>query len=64
MSIVAKGVEAVEALTWLQAATRIRQALGYSFSKPLFLAISSTPAASTRTLWSATPPNTASASPT
>jgi diguanylate cyclase (GGDEF)-like protein/PAS domain S-box-containing protein len=38
MSIVAEGVETFEELTYLQAATRIRYAQGYHFSKPFFLA--------------------------
>jgi diguanylate cyclase (GGDEF)-like protein len=38
MSIVAEGVETFEELAYLQAATRIRQAQGYYFSKPFFLA--------------------------
>jgi c-di-GMP phosphodiesterase Gmr len=37
MSIVAEGVETFEELAYLQAATRIRQAQGYYFSKPFFL---------------------------
>jgi EAL domain-containing protein (putative c-di-GMP-specific phosphodiesterase class I) len=37
MTIVAEGVETVEELTYLQAATRIRYAQGYYFSKPFFL---------------------------
>jgi predicted signal transduction protein with EAL and GGDEF domain len=38
MSIVAEGVETFEELAYLQAATRIRSAQGYYFSKPFFLA--------------------------
>jgi diguanylate cyclase (GGDEF)-like protein len=37
MSIVAEGVETFEELSYLRAATRIRQAQGYYFSKPFFL---------------------------
>jgi c-di-GMP phosphodiesterase Gmr len=37
MTIVAEGVETFEELAYLQAATRIRQAQGYYFSKPFFL---------------------------
>ncbi|PZN94047.1 MAG: diguanylate cyclase [Hyphomicrobiales bacterium] len=37
MSIIVEGVETVEELLYLQAATRIRLAQGYYFSKPLFL---------------------------
>jgi cyclic di-GMP phosphodiesterase Gmr len=37
MSIVAEGVETFEELAYLQAATRIRQAQGFYFSKPFFL---------------------------
>jgi c-di-GMP phosphodiesterase Gmr len=37
MSIVAEGVETFEELTYLQTATRIRQAQGFYFSKPFFL---------------------------
>jgi diguanylate cyclase (GGDEF)-like protein/PAS domain S-box-containing protein len=37
MSIVAEGIETFEELAYLQAATRIRQAQGYYFSKPFFL---------------------------
>ena len=37
MTIVAEGVETFEELTYLQAATRIRYAQGYYFSKPFFL---------------------------
>jgi EAL domain-containing protein (putative c-di-GMP-specific phosphodiesterase class I) len=36
MSIVAEGVETFEELAYLQAATRIRQAQGYYFSKPFW----------------------------
>jgi c-di-GMP phosphodiesterase Gmr len=38
MSIVAEGIETFEELAYLQAATRIRYAQGYYFSKPFFLA--------------------------
>ncbi|HEY6255631.1 MAG TPA: EAL domain-containing protein [Xanthobacteraceae bacterium] len=38
MTIVAEGVETFEELAYLQAATRIRQAQGFYFSKPFFLA--------------------------
>jgi diguanylate cyclase (GGDEF)-like protein/PAS domain S-box-containing protein len=37
MSIVAEGIETFEELAYLQAATRIRQAQGFYFSKPFFL---------------------------
>jgi c-di-GMP phosphodiesterase Gmr len=37
MSIVAEGIETFEELAYLQAATRIRYAQGYYFSKPFFL---------------------------
>jgi len=37
MTIVAEGVETFEELAYLQAATRIRYAQGYYFSKPLLL---------------------------
>ena len=37
MSIVAEGVETFEELAYLRAATQIRQAQGYYFSKPFFL---------------------------
>jgi c-di-GMP phosphodiesterase Gmr len=37
MTIVAEGVETFEELAYLQAATRIRYAQGYYFSKPFFL---------------------------
>jgi diguanylate cyclase (GGDEF)-like protein/PAS domain S-box-containing protein len=37
MAIVAEGVETFEELAYLQAATRIRQAQGFYFSKPFFL---------------------------
>ena len=37
MTIVAEGVETFEELAYLQAATRIRQAQGFYFSKPFFL---------------------------
>ncbi len=45
MTIVAEGVETFEELAYLQAATRIRQAQGYYFSKPFFLVdVAGTPA--------------------
>jgi diguanylate cyclase (GGDEF)-like protein len=37
MSIIVEGVEAVDELVYLQAATRIRLAQGYYFAKPMFL---------------------------
>jgi diguanylate cyclase (GGDEF)-like protein/PAS domain S-box-containing protein len=37
MTVIAEGIETVEELTYLQAATRIRYAQGYYFSKPIFL---------------------------
>jgi predicted signal transduction protein with EAL and GGDEF domain len=37
MTIVAEGVETHEELAYLHAATRIRYAQGYYFSKPFFL---------------------------
>ncbi|MDB5500896.1 MAG: diguanylate cyclase/phosphodiesterase, partial [Tardiphaga sp.] len=37
MTVVAEGVETFEELAYLQAATRIRYAQGYYFSKPIFL---------------------------
>ena len=37
MSIIAEGVETFEELTYLRAATRIRYAQGFYFSKPLYL---------------------------
>ncbi len=37
MSIIAEGVETFEELAYLRAATRIRQAQGFYFSKPLYL---------------------------
>ena len=37
MSVVAEGVETFEELAYLQAATRIRQAQGFYFSRPFFL---------------------------
>jgi diguanylate cyclase (GGDEF)-like protein len=37
MSIIVEGVESVEELLYLQAATRIRLAQGYYFAKPMFL---------------------------
>ena len=37
MAVIAEGVETFEELAYLQAATRIRYAQGYYFSKPIFL---------------------------
>ena len=37
MTVVAEGIETHEELAYLQAATRIRYAQGYYFSKPIFL---------------------------
>jgi EAL domain-containing protein (putative c-di-GMP-specific phosphodiesterase class I) len=37
MTVVAEGIESFEELTYLQAATKIRFAQGYYFSKPIFL---------------------------
>ena len=37
MTVVAEGIETFEELTYLQAATRIRYAQGYYFSRPIFL---------------------------
>jgi c-di-GMP phosphodiesterase Gmr len=37
MTVIAEGIETYEELTYLQAATRIRHAQGYYFSKPIFL---------------------------
>src|SRR6202021_2060237 len=37
MTVIAEGIETVEELTSLQAATRIRYAQGYYFSRPIFL---------------------------
>jgi diguanylate cyclase (GGDEF)-like protein len=37
MTVIAEGIESVEELTYLQAATRIRYAQGYYFSRPIFL---------------------------
>jgi cyclic di-GMP phosphodiesterase Gmr len=37
MTVIAEGVETFEELAYLQAATRIRYAQGYYFSKPIFL---------------------------
>jgi EAL domain-containing protein (putative c-di-GMP-specific phosphodiesterase class I) len=37
MTVVAEGIETFEELTYLQAATQIRYAQGYYFSKPFFL---------------------------
>ncbi|MDE2378744.1 EAL domain-containing protein, partial [Bradyrhizobium sp.] len=37
MTVIAEGLESQEALAYLQAATRIRYAQGYYFSRPIFL---------------------------
>src|SRR6202007_819555 len=37
MTVIAEGIEAFEELAYLQAATRIRFAQGYYFSRPIFL---------------------------
>jgi EAL domain-containing protein (putative c-di-GMP-specific phosphodiesterase class I) len=37
MTVVAEGIETFEELAYLQAATRIRYAQGYYFSRPIFL---------------------------
>ena len=37
MTVIAEGIESYEELAYLQAATRIRYAQGYYFSKPIFL---------------------------
>ena len=37
MTVVAEGIETYEELAYLQAATKIRYAQGYYFSKPIFL---------------------------
>ena len=37
VDVVAEGVETVEELAYLQAATRIRHAQGYYFAKPMFI---------------------------
>ena len=37
MTVIAEGIETYEELAYLQAATRIRYAQGYYFSKPIFL---------------------------
>jgi diguanylate cyclase (GGDEF)-like protein len=37
MTVIAEGIETFEELTYLQAATKIRYAQGYYFSKPIFL---------------------------
>ena len=37
MTVIAEGIETFEELTYLQAATKIRYAQGYYFSKPVFL---------------------------
>jgi c-di-GMP phosphodiesterase Gmr len=50
MTVIAEGIETFEELAYLQAATKIRYAQGYYFSKPIFLEElkSSTPALSGR----------------
>jgi EAL domain-containing protein (putative c-di-GMP-specific phosphodiesterase class I) len=37
MTVIAEGIESYEELAYLQAATRIRYAQGYYFSRPIFL---------------------------
>ena len=37
MTVIAEGIESYEELAYLQAATKIRYAQGYYFSKPVFL---------------------------
>ena len=37
MTVVAEGIETFEELAYLQAATRIRYAQGFYFSRPIFL---------------------------
>jgi c-di-GMP phosphodiesterase Gmr len=37
MTVIAEGVETLEEATFLQAATRIRYAQGYYFSRPIFM---------------------------
>ena len=37
MTVIAEGIETFEELVYLQAATRIRYAQGYYFSRPIFL---------------------------
>jgi EAL domain-containing protein (putative c-di-GMP-specific phosphodiesterase class I) len=37
MTVVAEGIESFEELAYLQAATRIRYAQGFYFSRPIFL---------------------------
>jgi c-di-GMP phosphodiesterase Gmr len=37
MTVIAEGIETFEELAYLQAATRIRYAQGYYFSRPIFL---------------------------
>jgi cyclic di-GMP phosphodiesterase Gmr len=37
MTVIAEGLESYEELAYLQAATRIRYAQGYYFSRPIFL---------------------------
>jgi EAL domain-containing protein (putative c-di-GMP-specific phosphodiesterase class I) len=37
MTVIAEGIETFEELTYLQAATKIRYAQGFYFSKPIFL---------------------------
>ena len=37
MTVIAEGIESFEELAYLQAATKIRYAQGYYFSRPVFL---------------------------
>jgi c-di-GMP phosphodiesterase Gmr len=37
MTVIAEGIESFEELAYLQAATKIRYAQGFYFSKPIFL---------------------------
>jgi EAL domain-containing protein (putative c-di-GMP-specific phosphodiesterase class I) len=37
MTVIAEGIETFEELAYLQAATKIRYAQGYYFSRPIFL---------------------------
>jgi EAL domain-containing protein (putative c-di-GMP-specific phosphodiesterase class I) len=37
MTVIAEGIESFEELAYLQAATKIRYAQGYYFSRPIFL---------------------------
>ena len=37
MTVIAEGVETLEEVTFLQAATRIRYAQGYDHSRPVFM---------------------------